>query len=193
MKNMNPPPTCTLDWCDRPYLAIGFCSLHWTRNKNGTPLDAPVQDKRHGTPDERFDRKWVLNPNTGCHVWTDHLNRGGYGQFRVKKGFQMSSHKYAYERKYGKVPDDKVLDHTCHPDDGSCPGGECEHRKCCNPDHLEVTTRGENTLRSATGITALNSKKTHCPHGHPYTEYIPGSSRGCTCAKRIRKLASRNS
>jgi hypothetical protein len=152
----------------------------------GLPLDAPVQDKRRGTPDERFDRKWLLDPESGCHLWQDHLARG-YGQFRVKQGKQVPAHIYAYERVNGPVADGLVLDHICHPDDGSCPGGECIHRRCCNPEHVRPVTRGQNTLRSATGITAVHARRTHCSYGHPLPPYVPGGERRCrTCVQEKR-------
>jgi hypothetical protein len=178
----NPPATCTIDDCERPYCARGYCKLHYARMTNGTPLDAPPRDNRPGTPDERFDRKWTLDPYTGCHVWLEHLV-GGYGQFRIERGVQVMAHTYAHERAHGPLPAGLVLDHICHPDDGSCPGGPCAHRRCCNPDHVRPVTRGENTLRSATGRSAINARRTHCKRGHELPPYVPGGKRHCrTCA-----------
>jgi hypothetical protein len=139
--------TCTIEGCDRPYRARGYCATHWGRVHRGQALDTPISDKRRDEPDVRFDRKWVLDPDTGCHVWQDHLVRG-YGQFRVQRGQQTSAHRYAYEQTVGPIPADLVLDHICHPVDGSCPGGEsCLHRRCVNPDHLAPVTRGDNSRR----------------------------------------------
>lgn len=33
--------TCTWKDCKRPHLAKGFCSMHWTRNRDGRPMDGP--------------------------------------------------------------------------------------------------------------------------------------------------------
>jgi hypothetical protein len=178
-----PVMTCSVEGCDRPFRAKGLCSTHWRRQKEGQPLDTPILDKRRGTPDERFDRKWVLDPDTGCHLWQDHLV-SGYGQFRIRRGTQIMAHIYAYERAMGPVPDGMVLDHICHPDDGSCAGGRCTHRSCCNPEHVRPVSRGENTLRSATGPTAVNARRTKCIRGHELPPYVPGGGRRCqTCIR----------
>jgi hypothetical protein len=139
--------TCSVEGCDRPFRAKGFCSGHWRRYKNGRPMEPPLMDKRRGTPDERFDSKWLVDSTTGCHVWQDHLING-YGQFRLRKGKQVQAHKFAYERARGPVPGDLVIDHICHPIDGSCAGGtDCPHRRCVNPDHMKLETRGDNSRR----------------------------------------------
>lgn len=185
------PDLCTIPDCGRPYRAGGYCSTHWKRARDGRPLDAPVVDKRRGTPDERFDRKWVLDPDTGCHIWQDHLI-SGYGQFRIQRGVQVMAHTYAYERANGPVPDGLILDHICHPDDGSCPGGVCIHRQCCNPDHVRPVTRGENTLRSATGRSAVNARRTECIRGHALPQYVPGERRACRVCMSERMYPSLN-
>jgi hypothetical protein len=184
--------TCTIEGCDRPYRARGYCVTHWRRAREGQALDTPISDKRRDEPDVRFDRKWVRDPDTGCHVWQDHLIRG-YGQFRIQRGVQVMAHIYAYERVNGPVPVGLVLDHICHPDDGTCPGGECMHRRCCNPDHVRPTSRGANTLRSATGRSAVNARRTECIRGHALPPYVPGGTRhckGCMAEKRYPSLRS---
>ncbi len=94
---------------------------------------------------------------TGCWLWTDHLVKG-YGQFRVAPGLQVPAHVWAYEQKYGPVPDGLVLDHEV-----------CDTRRCCNPDHVKPKTRGANTLRTDIGLSAINARKTHCKRGHPFS------------------------
>lgn len=142
------PDFCTISSCGRTHWAKGYCKTHWQRSRNGSPpMDAPINDKRRGTPDERFDRKWVQDPESDCLHWTGYLING-YGKFRLRKGFQVSAHTFAYERMFGPVPEDLVLDHTCHPIDGTCPGGEaCRHRRCVNPLHLKPISRGDNSRR----------------------------------------------
>lgn len=35
--------TCKLDWCERKYLAKGYCNAHWIRNRDGKDMDEPVR------------------------------------------------------------------------------------------------------------------------------------------------------
>lgn len=39
---------------------------------------------RYGTADERFDSKYIPEPNTGCWIWTGAISGGtGYGSFHA--------------------------------------------------------------------------------------------------------------
>lgn len=69
------------------------------------------------------------------------------------------AHRVAYELVVGPIPDGLQLDHLC------------KVRKCVNPAHLEAVTCGENIRRGDTGKAAaeVQSSKTHCPQGHPYS------------------------
>lgn len=90
----------------------------------------------------------------------------GYVQF-MYLGEQNQIHRFVYELVYGSIPEGFVVDHTCHNSDPDCKGGKgCEHRKCCNPNHLEAVTQRENVARSPLHKT----NKTHCPSGHEYNE-----------------------
>lgn len=41
----NPVPAlCSIDWCIRDSRANGFCPAHYKRDKNGTNMDAPLDD-----------------------------------------------------------------------------------------------------------------------------------------------------
>lgn len=101
-----------------------------------------------------FMSSFIPVPESGCWLWTR----------------EWSSHGYAvvlhnYHREYGhriscflsgrSIPDDMSVDHLCRV-------------KCCvNPDHLEVVTPGENTLRGFS-TSAIHKRKTHCVNGHPF-------------------------
>lgn len=118
----------------------------------------------------------------GCWNWQGRRDKRGYGKFsrgRVGEG-NVSTHRFAYERLVGPIPDGLHLDHLCR------------NPRCCNPDHLEPVTCRENLLRGDT-FQARNAAKTHCPKGHPYDEantYV--SSRGmrsCRACAHERSLA----
>lgn len=95
--------------------------------------------------------KWLVN-ESGCWVWQRHTDSEGYarGAFR-RFGYETSQLAYRalYEQRFGRIPEDTVLDHRCHTEDSSCSGGrECLHRLCVNPDHLEPVTQLENVHRA---------------------------------------------
>ena len=125
-----------------------------------------------------------------CWPWTGSLDSHGYGQVR-QGGVLRLAHRVAYELAVGEIPEGMDIDHRCHVA-GECPGGRCEHRRCMNPAHMAPVTRRENTLRG-NSLQARNAEKTHCVHGHEFTEantYVePGTGRRhcrtCRAARRV--------
>lgn len=94
---------------------------------------------------------------SGCWEWAGHLIDHGYGMYRVGPRTKLRAHRIAWTLVNGPIANGLTLDHLCR------------NRLCVNPAHLEAVTNAENILRGASP-TACNALKTHCPHGHEYTE-----------------------
>jgi hypothetical protein len=107
---------------------------------------------------ERFESRIMRDPNSGCWLWTGCLNHGGYGRFWVdQQNAGAATHRVSYFIKHKtEIPSHLEIDHLC------------KVKSCCNPDHLELVTHAVNIAR-ITSRTPRNSKKTHCPEGHPYS------------------------
>lgn len=90
----------------------------------------------------------------GCWLWT-RANNGRYGLLSVN-GRDRLAHRFAYEHFRGPIPVGMQIDHLCRKS------------LCVNPDHLEVVTNRQNTLRGVSNA-AVNAKKTHCLNGHEFT------------------------
>jgi len=107
---------------------------------------------------ERFEAKFIPEPNSGCWLWFG-ASSDGYGYIGCG-GRNRLAHRVSYEIHRGPIPEGLELDHLCRL--------HC----CVNPDHLEAVTCKVNIGRGLTGETARRRQmdKTHCPKGHPYDE-----------------------
>lgn len=83
---------------------------------------------------------FIVDPETGCHLWQRYINPDGYGRIRVN-GRTINAHVYYYELKFGPVPEGMELDHVRERG--------CRYRHCVNADHLEPVTTGENQRRGS--------------------------------------------
>lgn len=126
-----------------------------------------------------YSRFWSRVAKTEtCWLWTGGVRRDGYGRFFIgsrgySKGFVV--HRLTYEMLIGRIPESLTLDHLCRV------------RHCCNPDHLEPVSIGENVLRGET-IPARFARRTHCTAGHDLAEARQTKyGRHClVCAKQWR-------
>src|SRR5688572_22568808 len=107
---------------------------------------------------ERFYSRVQDGPN-GCRLWTGSSLGGGYGGFSIGDK-TMYAHRVAWELERGPLE----------------PGRR-----------ITLIPFKENVLRGI-GPTAMNSKKSHCKHGHELTGaniYESQSGRRCKpCAQR---------
>lgn len=105
--------------------------------------------------DRIAERFWSHVDRTGkCWIWTGKLGWKGHGDFHLLqdedgKNIQVKAHRFSYELLVGSISKNKELHHTC------------ENPACVNPAHLEIVTRKEHGQKHI---------RTHCKHGHEYTE-----------------------
>ena len=117
---------------------------------------------------------------SGCFVWEGAISAGGYGNqsFRIGgKRYWFVPHRAMYVLLKG--PTEMELDHLCR------------NRLCCNVNHLETVSSGENTMRG-NSFAATNKRKTHCKNDHEFTEKNTWRSpttnrRRCRTCDSIRK------
>ena len=126
----------------------------------------------------------IHRPDLGpCWLWIGAASNG-YGNLKIA-GRTVKAYRVSYEWTFGIIPPGLQPDHLCRV------------RRCVRPTHFEITTPRVNTLRGDT-ITGRNARKTHCAHGHEYTEantyrlveaaspYPRRSCRICMYAKKTR-------
>lgn len=111
------------------------------------------------TPTERLHRN-LEDRDSGCIEWTGRTLPRGYGAVYVD-GKQVLTHRLAWTLANGPIPDGL---HVLH---------HCDNPPCCNVEHLFLGTNADNAAdRDAKGRAGVNAQaaKTHCIHGHEYTE-----------------------
>ena len=184
--------TCSEVGCDRAAISRGMCDRDYRRARKRGECTEPL---RRPSLEERFWAK--VNRSGGpheCWTWTASLSTGGYGQINIDRR-PVPAHRVAYELLKGAIPDGLDIDHLCHTRDTSCRlDRECPHRRCCNPSHLEIVTRGENNHRGRSPVVA-QALETHCVNGHEWTpantRIRREGTRVCRACHRDRESARR--
>lgn len=185
------PRSCSVEFCKATAVSRGMCGPHYHRwRKYGDP--AGGHTSRGLSEPQRFWPKVDRRGPDDCWPWTASLNQRGYGIFALSgTGGSIPAHRWAYQAWHGPLAPGETVDHTCHNADPSCPAGVCDHRKCCNPAHLEAVPDLENVARGRS-FSAVNARKTHCVNGHELTPencYERSDRRICKpCARERARL-----
>ena len=125
---------------------------------------------------DRFNSYWKKSGD--CKLWTNCLDKDGYGSFYFRKK-NRRAHRVAYYIHNGDIPSGMVIDHIC------------KNRNCVNIEHLRMITSAENTLDNSDSVGARNKRKMFCKNGHPFDKKY-GKQRYCSiCSsektKQLRK------
>jgi hypothetical protein len=127
---------CTIEGCDRPQVARGWCHAHWSRwQRNGdVRADLPIGGVE---PYERVMARSVEQPG-GCRVWTGAVGTHGYGVTSTPRGAKAKGnrmvcvHRIVAEHHLG--PSDLFVLHSC------------DNKLCVNIDHLRYGTHSDNMI-----------------------------------------------
>lgn len=85
------------------------------------------------TPMERFNEKWIPEPNTGCWIWDGYGFSGRYGSFNMGgRGMDEMAHRASWKLNKGPIPPGMDV---CH---------KCDVPRCVNPEHLFIGSRSDN-------------------------------------------------
>jgi hypothetical protein len=107
---------------------------------------------------------------SGCWWYPAVPDNKGYAITRigwpVTKGSRI--HRLSWIFYKGDIPEGMVIDHMCH-DPKECEGGNtCIHRRCVNPDHLQLVSSADNSKKTV----RILKYKTHCKRGHNLEDNI---------------------
>ena len=116
---------------------------------------------------ERVLSRLIIEPETGCLLWTGAMTRG-YGVVGSTGRGTQYVHRLMYEWFVGPIPTGLQIDHLCRV------------TRCASPAHLEAVTGAENLRRA---------RRPTCIRNHPWDDiYIrpDNGHRMCRACNRIR-------
>lgn len=129
---------CFAETCTQPVIASWLCNKHYQRVRLHNSLEPTTNllpKHLRGTV-EGFMSRVTVDPS-GCWLWSGGLNSGGYGSYYLTEFKRaIGAHRAAYFLFRGGLQDSLEVDHICHV------------RHCVNPDHLRLTTSGQNNENS---------------------------------------------
>jgi hypothetical protein len=160
LERIVPSEACSIDGCDRPHEARGWCSTHYRRWKtHGDPLFVKPQPTKGQGPAQHFLRT-VLNgtaptePN-GCILRPFARDGGGYAHAAEHRG-RINVYRVVLEHFHGPRPSERhTAGHALHE--------ICGNRHCIAPAHLSWQTpweQNQQQIREGTTRTGNPTKAT---------------------------------
>lgn len=149
-------PTCSVDGCERKHFCKGFCSRHHSNfYKYGYAVP-----RRDWSIEDTLDYIGWNYPDRGCWEWCGDRNELGYGRLTLtRKGlFNARVHRLMFERYFGPIADGLIVRH------------KCDNPPCCNPDHLELGTKADNSNDMKIRGRHWRHDATECLNGHDLTD-----------------------
>lgn len=121
------------------------------------------------TPTERLVNNCNIIRETGCWLWTKTTTKNGFPLIWIE-GKGRRADRFAYNLSHG------LYDYEV---DSLVPIKTCGHNECCNPEHMLLVPKH---------AVNYQARKTHCKHGHEFTEantMVSEGNRRCrTCYKQ---------
>lgn len=105
----------------------------------------------------KVDKQQGLGPNGDCWEWIGGKTGAGYGALCVN-GKTIGSHIVSATIAGYSIKSGQVIRHSC------------DNPICVNPSHLTIGTQKDNILDKIQRGRDFNASKTHCKHGHEFTE-----------------------
>lgn len=92
---------------------------------------------KQSTTEARFNQRYIVDPITGCHVWTGGIGQDGYGVIyssEAKKN--LKAHRVAKWLAGEPIPSGLMSLH------------QCDNKRCVNTQHIHAGTNQQNQIEA---------------------------------------------